>query len=192
MKKHSINTDGFTLIELMVVISIIAILSTLSVGIINVVGKQNRMTAAEADLSKIELALQQYYGHFGVYPPSNEDHTKNNVMFGALTGDTGNDGIFTPGENDDIDMKKHRVWRKPYLPIEKRNVDSEGNVTDPWGMPYRYFENRREAPGFKVNQNSFLLYSCGSDRNATDATREEAVDFTLPFNKDNIKNWEDE
>lgn len=192
MKKCHSHIHGFTLIELMVVVAIIAILSSLSVGVISVVGKRNRMTAAKADIDKIQLALEQYYSHFGLYPPSNEDHTMNNVMYGALTGDTGHDGTYTPGKNGDIDMDKHRLWRGPYLPIHSKNTRNDGNVKDPWGNPYRYYEVRREEPNFKINQNSFLLYSCGPDMKATDATREEAVDFTLPNNKDNIKNWEDE
>jgi len=37
-----------------------------------------------------------------------------------------------------------------------------------------------------------MIYSCGPDRDSTDETREEIIDYTLEFNRDNIKNWEDE
>lgn len=180
---------GFTLIELMVVIAIISVLATLSMGIISVVGNQNRIAAANADIQRLSLALQQYFQHAGRFPPTSEDHRDNYVMYGALTGDTNHDGVYTPGEDGDI-PRNHRYWRGPYVQLDRAKTDEKGNFLDPWGEPYRYLENRTEAPRFEVNPNSFLLYSCGPDRAATEETREEIIDFTLPYNRDNVTNWE--
>ena len=50
------NKSGFTLIELMVVITIIGILSGLSIGVVNMVGKQNKIAAASATVLKLGLS----------------------------------------------------------------------------------------------------------------------------------------
>ncbi len=189
MRKTSSNS-GFTLIELMVVISIIGVLVALSSGVITMVRKQNRVTAARATIQKLELALNAYYNDCGLYPPTPEDFRENAEVFGVLTGDITHDGKYDP-KGDDL-PKNHRTWRGPYLPMDSKNTDTRGNLKDPWSAPYRYRENDREAPKCPSNPSTFLLYSCGPDRRATDGTREEVIDFALEFNRDNVKNWEDE
>ena len=181
---------GFTLVELMIVISIIAILSAMSVGVVNFAQRRNRIAAAEATIQKLDIALRSYQGHCGVFPPTSETPKDNRVMYGSLTGDMNHDGVYTPGENGDI-SKTHRIWRGPYIPVDPRNTGRDGMLKDPWGTPYGYFENQREEPMCDVNPNSFLLYSCGPDLQATDASREDIIDYTQPHNKDTIKNWED-
>jgi general secretion pathway protein G len=182
--------DGFTLIELMVVISIIGVLAALTVGVATVVQKQNRSSAAKATIQKLQLAFDMYRNHCGRYPLSPETHGRNEEVIGLLTGDIDGDGKYDP-DGDDI-PRNHRVWRGPYLPIDSANTDGSGNLLDPWGVPYRYYNNETEEPRFEVNRSSYLLYSCGNDGRATDSTRAEAVDWKLPHNKDNIKNWEEE
>ena len=183
------NKSGFTLNELMVVITIIGILSGLSVGVVNMVGKQNKIAATDATVKKLEAALNNYYTHAGIYPPTPEDRNSNADIISALTGDLNHDKIYNPEEGD---IPKSSRWKGPYISIEKKNTDANGNLNDLWGKPYRYYENENESPRCNSNPTTFLLYSCGPDRNATDETREEIIDFTLEFNRDNIKNWEDE
>ena len=185
-KKHSL---GFTLIELMVVITIIGILAGLSVGVVNMVGKQNKIAATKATVQKLEAALNNYYTHAGTYPPTPEDYRFDSTIMDVLTGDLNHDKVYNP---EDGDLAKSSRWRGPYLPIDTKNTDSEGNLNDLWGNSYRYYENENESPRCDSNPTTFLLYSCGPDRKATDETREQAIDYTLEFNRDNIKNWEDE
>lgn len=184
------TTHGFTLMELMIVISIIGILAGLSVGVIGVVGARNRVEAAKACILRFKLALDQYYNDLGTYPPTPTDRGQNASVIGCLTGDLDHDGVYNPDAGDI--PKSHPTWRRPYLKLTKSDVDSDGNFKDPFGQPYRYFKNDGEVNMYKINPNSFLLYSCGPDRLATDSTRDEAIDYTLTGNKDNIKNWEDE
>ena len=173
----------------MVVISIIGILVGLSVGVVNMVGKQNKIAATKATIQKLETALENYYNRAGVYPPTPEDHKFNAEVFCLLTGDLNHDKVYNP---EDGDLAKSSRWRGPYLKIDKKVTDSEGNIEDMWGRPYRYFENENESPRCDSNPTTFLIYSCGPDRKSTDETREEIIDYTLEFNSDNIKNWEDE
>ncbi|MCX7848304.1 MAG: prepilin-type N-terminal cleavage/methylation domain-containing protein [bacterium] len=182
---------GFTLMELMTVITIIGILAALTGGVVSVVTKQNKVEAAKATILKIQMALEQYYNDIGAYPPTPSEDGNARVI-AALTGDLNGDGVYDPTPGSGDIPRTHPRWRRPYLMVEKSQYDGNMNMVDPWRQPYRYFENEREAPRCKVNPSSFLLFSYGPDMKATAKTREEAIDPTLPYNKDNIKNWEDE
>jgi prepilin-type N-terminal cleavage/methylation domain-containing protein len=63
IKKNS----GFTLIELMVVIAIIGILSSVSLTSLNAARKKARDTVRRTDLEQILLAFEQYQIQYGTY-----------------------------------------------------------------------------------------------------------------------------
>ena len=106
--KRKRKEDGFTLIELMVVLVILALLVTAVLP--NVVGKSDdaKQTKAKADIAMIESLLDQYYLDLGQYPTSDEGLR---VLY------------FSP---DDADGK----WKGPY---SKKPIPG-----DPWDNPYIY------------------------------------------------------
>lgn len=61
---------GFTLVELMVVITVIAILMTIAIVSFTRIQKQARDTKRKADIRTLETALQAYYTEFQAYPLS--------------------------------------------------------------------------------------------------------------------------
>lgn len=64
-----LKSQGFTLVELLVVISIIAILSTLGVALYSNVLKNSRDSKRQADLiTNIQPALEQYFADQLYYP----------------------------------------------------------------------------------------------------------------------------
>lgn len=67
--KH--KTKGFTLVELLVVISIIAILSVIGITIFSSAQKSARDAKRKEDIHTIQLALEQYKTQYGYYPPPN-------------------------------------------------------------------------------------------------------------------------
>ncbi|RJO62017.1 type II secretion system protein [candidate division WS5 bacterium] len=72
------NRKGFTLIEIVVVMAIIAILATLIVGAIIIVREKSRDTALLNDARIIQSGLDRYYVRNGRYPvpnPYNADFT---------------------------------------------------------------------------------------------------------------------
>lgn len=77
MKKTKIlsritNSQGFTLIELMVVIVILGILATLIVPNIMEEPDEARAAKAKMDIAALETALKMYKLHNGVYPSTEQ------------------------------------------------------------------------------------------------------------------------
>jgi general secretion pathway protein G len=107
-KKRSRSDEGFTLLELLVVLGIIALLAALvAPAVVRYLGAA-RGDAASAQLKNIESAVELYYLDVGAYPP-------NDVGIAAL-----------------VDVPANvKNWRGPYL------KKKEGLV-DPWGKPFQY------------------------------------------------------
>jgi prepilin-type N-terminal cleavage/methylation domain-containing protein len=59
---------GFTLVELMVVITVIAILMTIAIVSFTRIQKQARDTKRKADIRTLQTALQAYFTEFQAYP----------------------------------------------------------------------------------------------------------------------------
>lgn len=72
-KKQSHNRRGFTLIELMVVVSVIAVLSTVGLVTYTNAQKNSRDAKRKADLGQIQSALELYYNINGRYPKTPDD-----------------------------------------------------------------------------------------------------------------------
>ena len=64
------KNKGFTLVELLIVMSILAMLMMIAVGILNPVALVNRArdSRRKNDLNKFKVAFEEYYNDKGVYP----------------------------------------------------------------------------------------------------------------------------
>jgi general secretion pathway protein G len=107
-KEQPAPNDGFTLLELLVVLGIIALLAALVAPSVVRYMSDARSDAANAQLKNVESAIELYYLDTGSYPPS----------------DTGLSALVEAPANV-------KNWRGPYL------RKKEGLV-DPWGKPYGY------------------------------------------------------
>ena len=106
--EHHGREDGFTLVELLVVLGIIALLAALVAP--QVIGYLSgaRSDAAAAQLKNLESAVELYYLDTGGYPPA----------------DAGLEALVVPPAG-------LASWKGPYL--KKRD-----GLTDPWGKPFAY------------------------------------------------------
>jgi len=82
---------GFTLMELLIVIAIIAILAGMIVALVGVTGDKKALSTTRAEIERISTAIEGYKLKIGVYPPSpspvtfpNTDPT-NTSLFYELT-----------------------------------------------------------------------------------------------------------
>ncbi len=71
---------GFTLIELIVVVTIIAVLTV--VAVVNYAGtsKKSRDSRRAADIQKVAIALEMYRQQIGVYPPDTNSLITNKFL----------------------------------------------------------------------------------------------------------------
>ena len=102
--------EGFTLIELMVVILIIGLLATIVVQNLRSATDKAKRVKAQADISQLKSALDRYYLDVGSYPTTDQSL---NALIAAPT---------TSGDPP-------RDWSGPYI---------EKIPPDPWGNQYFY------------------------------------------------------
>jgi prepilin-type N-terminal cleavage/methylation domain-containing protein len=86
---------AFTLVELLVVISIIGVLAALIIPLAGSVSRTKKINTAQAEMQQIETALENYKAKYGVYPPSNPINAIVNPLFFELSGVTNANGYYT-------------------------------------------------------------------------------------------------
>jgi general secretion pathway protein G len=72
--------DGFTLIELMIVMSLIVVLATISIGINANAQIRAREAVLKEDLFHLRDAIDQYYADKAAYPPALADLVSANYL----------------------------------------------------------------------------------------------------------------
>jgi len=149
------RSDGFTLVELVVVMAILVILAGLTSSVAFVVLRRSRAGVASSDITALEMGLAAYRQHLGAYPPD----------------DVGS------GANGMNEALVYHLCRKltrgmntygPFAEIgEDRLRDSEGDgfreLRDPWGNLYQYAENASHSTPTGANPRSYDIVSPGPD-----------------------------
>jgi general secretion pathway protein G len=110
MKRQRKNQDGFTLIEIMVVILILGLLATIVVQSLRGATDKAKRVKAQADIAEIKTGLDRYYLDSGSYP----------------TTDQGLQALVTPPESGKIPANYESGGYLQSIP------------KDPWGNPYVY------------------------------------------------------
>ncbi|RLE14074.1 hypothetical protein DRJ04_03095 [Candidatus Aerophobetes bacterium] len=108
---------GLTLVELLIVIAVISILTTIiTTSLIKATNRAKR-SEAKTFIGKLELAISMYRIDTGMYPSDEEGSAS---LRRALD----------PGENDPI--RDVPGWKGPYLEFRDNEVNSTGELVDPW------------------------------------------------------------
>jgi prepilin-type N-terminal cleavage/methylation domain-containing protein len=84
------NFPAFTLIELLIVISIIALLAAFTVPVMGRIKRTEYINKTKAEMAKLETAIDSYKATHGFYPPSNPGSTYFSPLFYELLGTTNN------------------------------------------------------------------------------------------------------
>jgi prepilin-type N-terminal cleavage/methylation domain-containing protein len=101
-KKTNSGRGGFTLVELLVVISIIGILAGFTLAVLGAATRSHKISTARGEMAIIQAALDAYHAKYNAYPPSNQnstnlylpqnDRSQLNQLYYELSGTTINGG----------------------------------------------------------------------------------------------------
>jgi prepilin-type N-terminal cleavage/methylation domain-containing protein len=106
------NTKGFTILELLIVIAIISLNSTIAFVAVNSANEKARDTKRITDLLQVSKALELYYNDHGEYPPAPAPTLNNCTNEGAsiyYSGAVDCDGY------DNCDWSELGVLLEPYM-----------------------------------------------------------------------------
>jgi general secretion pathway protein G len=172
---------GFTLVELLVVITIIVVLSGLVIGVAGFVQRKAAVTKAKTQLKLMEAKLDEYAQDAGGFPEEFDD--KGLIVYTMLFGDgIGPDGVAGSLDDTPPDGTPDEGARV-YLPEFDPNINKQQmlslqpgskvplKLVDPWGNSWRFRSGDRHNP----KNPDFDLWSMGPD------AREHT--------EDDIRNW---
>ncbi|MSU22925.1 MAG: prepilin-type N-terminal cleavage/methylation domain-containing protein [Opitutus sp.] len=207
---------GFTLIELVTVMAIIAILAAFSFGAVKGAQQRAALARAKSNLAALGTALEEYKRHYGDYPQLAEFAqaaltptstttgpgitTAQAKLFNCLTGVFGprvftNDGrlngpnLLDIGKfslNGTLTATFQVVSTSPPKPPFKQEQNI--SLLDPWGRRYLYYYKNARVPAL-WQAPGYVLYSTGPDgqHTAPPATGVSTIaQLTTTTNSDNV------
>lgn len=161
-----LSRRGFTLLELLAVIAIIAILSGIVIGVGRRASESGKIARAKAELATIGAALEAYKRSYGDYPRTDDEVQ----LLRALLGQRG------PASDAQINGRA-------LLEIARFKIVGDVLV-DPWDRPY-VFAYKVPAGGW--TNPGFVLYSAGPDGSDNASLLSGGFpDVASPANADNI------
>ncbi|MCM8789015.1 MAG: type II secretion system protein GspG [Candidatus Omnitrophica bacterium] len=130
---------GFTLIEILVVLAIVAMIISISVPAAKKARNKAAIVRTKSIIASVEAALFMYQTDMGDYPGSTGSST---ILIEALMG---------PVEDEN--------WKGPYMRFKQSDIDENKNIIDTWGEPILYI-----YPQTEKNNVPFIIFSKGPDR----------------------------
>jgi prepilin-type N-terminal cleavage/methylation domain-containing protein len=93
--RQSPIANAFTLVELLAVITIIAVIAAFTVPVLRTVKIHQYESTTQAEMAQLETAIDSYHSVYGVYPPDNPGNSMTNQLYYELVGTTNNGTSFT-------------------------------------------------------------------------------------------------
>ena len=159
-------TTGFTLLEILTVIGVIAILSGMVLGVGRRAGESAKISRTKAELAALAGALEAYRRIYGDYPQVvsdalDSDSASVRSLYAALNGRR---GPLVFSANFPVPQRV-LLDRSQFTLADPAAAESaENGLIDPWGNSYHYAYHTAAA-GWR--NSSFVLLSAGPDGNAT-------------------------
>ncbi len=147
--KGPYNRRGMTLIELSIVTGITALLLAMILGLSQHVGSMADLRAAQIEIGRWHLAMDNWHQTFGEYPGDiiRENGERESVLGGDERGYLSNTyytvSVFLHDNGSLSEVAFRSYCTQPV------------KVRDPWGTPYIYLRDQ--------SRQSYELFSCGPD-----------------------------
>ncbi len=153
---------GITLIEILVVLVIISILSTIAVGVYSKEVLRARYARARAEIRTLEVAIARYEVDTGQYPPSGIGTSLTNIPVGGQANGSGYLQValrssLSANPNAPLSLR----WLGPYIDWDMNRLanlngipitqlanpisPAEVSFLDPFGKPYLYIRHQDYA-----------------------------------------------
>lgn len=149
------RNKAFTLVELLVVMSIIGVLAALAVGSFRTAQMRGRDAERKSDLKQISHALELYYADYGSYP--------NTISFGSEFKDAKGTVYFKTLPNDPSINYSYVYRPVPSSPTQKYQL-------------FAYLENTEDID--KLDAAEIFVTSCGSGKNCNFAVTSSNTNAT--------------
>lgn len=168
------RSSGFTIVELLVVVTIIGILAALLLPALSAARCRSKHSASQATVQDFSVALKSYETDFGRYPPEEATFDITSLAAASLI-----NVMSSPGPKN-----------VPYYQFRSDQINTAKQWTTSLLTPYKYRENASKAkpptpsPAVMMNFFSFDMWACGcGDSPACSTTT------SLPPAAATIKNW---
>lgn len=166
-------TSGFTLLELLIVLTLLGILTSLVIGVARRAAESARTARTHAELVALTAALDSYKLSYGEYPRTDLSAR----LLQSLIGKRGPTYLSVTGPSL-IDAARFNTggMMDPF-------TSEAAELLDPWSRPYRY-AYRSQMPW---SNPVYVLYSVGPDGNASATLLSGGYpDYPAAGNVDNI------
>jgi type II secretory pathway pseudopilin PulG len=177
------RNNAFTLLELLIVISVIIVLAGLTIATIGYVQKKGARSRAEAEIAAMSAALESYKADNGVYPTDktyteNVDPTASPIpataslfLYEQLSGDA--------NANRQPTGKSYFAFKPNMLTPPPPSTATVTAIRDPFGNPYGYSTIKAANPTGTAGFNpTFDLWSTAGTSSASQTDQAQW-----------IKNW---
>jgi type II secretory pathway pseudopilin PulG len=168
------EAGGFTIMELLIVITIIIILAALILGTVGYVQKKAARSRAEAEIAAMSAACESYKADNGTYPTDSTkteqvDPTASPVpslatqfLYEELSGNSSTTMQPVPNKKSYFNFKPQMLYGNKDA---NNNLTSVSYIRDPFGNPYGYSTERAANPaaGFGYNP-TFDLWSTAATK----------------------------
>jgi prepilin-type N-terminal cleavage/methylation domain-containing protein len=146
------NKDGFTLVEILVVVALIAILATIVVGVAGRIDGRAKENALEGTFVLLDSALQEYRRFTDKFPEQPENNPANAGAHSELL----YDALHSVPDSRAILEKIDKSLIENKYAAAGTTVGTSVEIYDPWGMPLDY--------RYSLGENFPVMTSAGPDK----------------------------
>ncbi len=146
------NKDGFTLVEILIVVALIAILATMVIGVASRIDTKSKEQAVESTFVLLDSALQEYRQFTDKFPEQPENNPANaaahsEFLYHELHSVPDSRTILEKVDNSSI-KNEYGAGGNP--------LGTSVEIYDPWGMPMDY--------RYSLGENFPVMVSAGPDK----------------------------